>query len=387
MKPMFDISGLSAGANDRLISLTVTESTNGRSDSATFVLDDRDYKLEVPQKGKIITVSIGYAETGLVQVGEFQVDQIRHKDSQAATFDITANAQKHRDEPIKVRVVRPWDEKTIFKIVNEIAARSGYTAKVDPDVANFFYDHLDQNEADNHFLQKLAVKHDCYVKYENGQLIFWRRDNTNGVFVVDRGGDEDTGISLTATISTRTEIEGVAANWLNRDAGEVYKEIAGKESKMMKHLPRTYANKAEAKAAATAEFARLLRGTGKIDSLTFPGDPGCHAGMKLKLVNFRQELCWVDWIITEVNHQISGSGFTTTIKAEADASKTLDGSAGAQTPKESIQMAETKEQYLQGQYEASMFASWPGEVSDAIFNSGKNPKDPSTFDDAIKTSD
>lgn len=387
MKPEFHISGLSAGANDRLMSLTVTESTNGRSDSATFTLDDRDYKLEVPQKGKIITVSIGYAETGLVQVGEYQVDQIRHKDSQAATFEITANAQKHRDEPIKVRVARAWDEKTIFKIVSDIAARSGYTAKVDPDVANFFYDHLDQNEADNHFLQRLAVKHDCYVKYENGQLIFWRRDNTNGVVTVDRGGFGKTGVSLTATISTRTEVEGVAAEWRNLDSAETYQEIAGTKGKMMKVLPRSFTNKAEAKAAATAEFARLSRATGAIDSLSFPGDPNVHAGMKLKLVNFRQELCWVEWIITEVTHQINGSGFTTTVKAQADASKTLDGAAGAQSPKETIQMAETKQQYLQGQYESSMFSSWPGEVSDAIFNSGKNPKDPATFDAATKTSD
>ena len=363
MKPIIHISGLSQAANDRWMSMSVTESTNGRSDSVTFTLDDRDYKLEVPQKGKIITVSIGYAETGLVQVGEYQVDQIRHKDSQAASFEITANAQKHRDQPIKVRTVRPWDEKTIQQIVGEIAARSGYSPKVDPDVANFFYDHLDQNEADNHFLQKLAVKHDCYVKFENGQLIFWRHDNAIGAFTVDRGGRGTTGVSLTATISTRTEIEGVAAKWLNRDAGEVFKEIAGKEGQMMKHLPKTYANKAEAKAAATAEFARLARGTGQIESLSFPGDPGCHAGMKLKLVNFRQELCWLDWKITEVNHQLNGSGFTTTVKAECDASKALDGSAGAQSEKEAAKMAEIKGQLLQKEYKASMAISQPKDAA------------------------
>jgi phage protein D len=186
----------------------VTESTQGTSDSATFTLDDRDYLLEVPTKGKIITVQMGYKETGLVNVGEFMVDQVRHKDSQAASFDITARAQKHRDTPVKVRVVRPWDESTLFTIINKIAGRSGYTAKVDPDVATFFYDHLDQNESDAQFLQRLAVLHDCYVKYENNQLVFWKRDNTVGDITVSRGAGGTTGVSLTATSSCRNEYTG-----------------------------------------------------------------------------------------------------------------------------------------------------------------------------------
>jgi len=337
MRPDFHISGLSSAANDRLLSVTVRESMQGSSDSATFTLDDRDYLLEVPTKGKIITVQMGYKETGLINVGEFMVDQIRHKDGQAATFDITARAQKHRDTPVKVRVVRPWDESTLFTIINKIAARSGYTAKVDPDVATFFYDHLDQNESDAQFLQRLAVIHDCYTKYENNQLVFWKRDNTVGDITVARGQGNPTGVSLTATSSCRNEYTGVKAGWHNRDAGQTFYELAGTDGKMCKILPRSYTNKAEATAAAASEFSRLCRGTGAIESLTIPGDANIRAGRKLHLTGFRPEYCAIDWIITEVSHNISSGGFQTTVKAEADTSRKIDGGASAKSNEKTIQ--------------------------------------------------
>ncbi len=87
MRPDFEISGLSAAANDRLLSLTVTESTQGKSDSATFTLDDRDYLLEVPRKGQIITVMIGYKETGLSPAGEYRTGLKSSVEGYDSVFD------------------------------------------------------------------------------------------------------------------------------------------------------------------------------------------------------------------------------------------------------------------------------------------------------------
>jgi len=324
MRPDFVISGLSAAANDRVLSISVKRTVQGKSDSATFTLDDRDYKLDFPQKGKIITVQMGYKETGLVMMGEFEVDQVRHKDAQAATFEITANAQKHRGSNMKTRREGFYDEKTIQQIVGEIAGRNGYSPKVDPDVASFFYDHLDQNEGDAHFLQRLSVKHDCYVKYENGQLIFWKRDNPLGNVTIARGpGGGNIATELTASVNTRNEFTGVRAIWHNRDSGESYKEVVGGGDKI-KDLPRTYTNKAEAKAAAAGEFSRLARGTGTIESLTIPGDPSVASGLKLTLVNFRPEFCALEWKITSDTHDIGSGGYKTTIQAEVQGSQ-VDG--------------------------------------------------------------
>ncbi len=293
------------------------------------------------------------------------VDQIRHKDAQAATFEITANAQKHRDEPIKVRVARPWDEVTLFTVVNKIAARSGYTAKVDPEVATFFYDHLDQNEGDAHFLQRLSVKHDCYVKYENNQLVFWKRNNGVGLVTISRGGGGSTGVSLTASTSCRSEFDGVAAEWHNRDSGETYQEIAGVKGKMMKVLPRTFTNKAQALAAAASEFSRLARTTGHIESLTIPGDPSVRAGRKLKLVGFRQEFCDLEWLITDVSHNIiSGVSYQTTVKAEVDASHAIDGSALSKEKIIQDNQELARKIYLRG----SIFSQIPKKFIDGVLD-------------------
>lgn len=378
MRPDFHISGLSSEANDRLLSVTVTESTQGSSDSATFTLDDRDYLLEVPTKGKIITVQMGYKETGLINVGEFTVDQIRHKDGQAASFEITARAQKHRDAPVKVRVVRPWDESTLFTIINKIAGRSGYSAKVDPAVATFFYDHLDQNESDAQFLQRLAVLHDCYVKYENNQLVFWKRDNTVGDITVSRGAGGTTGVSLTATSSCRNEYTGVKASWHNRDVAETFYELAGTDGAMCKILPRTYTNKAQAMAAAASEFSRLCRGTGSIESLTIQGDANIRAGRKLHLTGFRPEYCRIDWVITEVSHNISSVGFQTTLKAEADTSRKIDGSTTSLSEEKIVQ--DNAELARQIYTKATILSQHPKKVIDGIVGTEDN-NDPTIIKD------
>ncbi len=315
MRPKAKVSGLNAAANDRILSITVTRTTQGKSDKTTIRLDDRDYRLEWPAKGKVITVEMGYIETGLVLMGTFEIDLVRHGDEQAAYMEITANAQSHANSNVTGRIQQPWDEKTISTIVGTIASRNGYAPQVDPAVAGFFYDHLQQNESDAHFLQRIAVSHDCYVKYENGKLIFWKRDNPLGSVTVHRGTGDPTATALTFSLNARNEFDCVKAQWRNRDDNKTYYETVG-GGKKVKTLPRVFANKQEAQEMAQAEFSRLSRGTGTIDSMVIPGEPNVASGLLLNLVGFRPEACAIQWKITEDVHTIDSGGYKTSVKAE-----------------------------------------------------------------------
>lgn len=336
MRPDFNVSGLSAAANDRVLSITVDDSQGINSDKATIVLDDRDYKLEWPEQGRIIVVSMGYRETGLMEMGTFEVDEVRHKESQAATLEISANAQKHANSDIKAQRTQPWDHKTLGQIVGEIATRNGYTPEVDPEVQMIYFDHIDQRtESDVAFLQNLGNRYDCFVKYQDGKLMFKPRGKTNGSVTVSKGSMQQSGngwsrtigTSISATLNTRCKYKSVRTAWHNVHTGEHTYEIAGGGDAQF-DMKGTFESKQAAKDAGAAKLKALSRGTGQIDNLSFPGDPSARAEMDLVVVNFRPEICAMNWIITQATHVISSGGYVTTVKA--DSKNGGDGSFGAE---------------------------------------------------------
>ena len=50
---------------DRLLSLTVVDGDEERADRLTLELDARDARVELPETGEVLEVSLGFRETGL----------------------------------------------------------------------------------------------------------------------------------------------------------------------------------------------------------------------------------------------------------------------------------------------------------------------------------
>ena len=168
MTPIAIISGLSAAANDRLISVSVEDHAGIKSDKATIKLDDRDYKLEWPPEGLEITVQLGYKETGVTNMGIYEIDKVTHDDAPASTMSISARALMTHNNEIKKPKTGEWHEKTIGEIIDTIATKNGFTSEVDPSVASIYYPHFDQTEeSDIHLASRLAEKHDCYAKLQD----------------------------------------------------------------------------------------------------------------------------------------------------------------------------------------------------------------------------
>jgi len=329
MRPQVEISGLSAAANDRLLSVSLTDNAGIEGDSVSITLDDRDYKLEWPPKGKQITVKMGYKETGLVKMGDFEIDQVRHKESQAATLEITANAQKHKTSNIKQTVTQPWDEKPLQQIVSTIAGRNGYAPDVHPDLASIYFPHLDQTEeGDIHFLTRIAEQYDAYCKLQDGKLLFYPRDETLGTVTVERSsakqwtpqGWKTIESSLSFSVNTRHEYKSVKAYWQNEHENQrVYEGVPQSLPEPVHELRKTYESKEKALEAANSKFKELARNTGTVENLQIPGDPMVRAEMDLVLVGFRPEACSIPWVIKTATHVIDNGGYKTTVKAEVEA--------------------------------------------------------------------
>lgn len=318
MRPDFLIIGLTGEGNDRVLEITVEDNAGIRSDRVSIRLDDRDFKLKWPEQGKIIQILLGYKETGLINMGTFELDEPGYEHPNR-TIILSANAQYHGNSNIKAPQSQPWDEKTVGAIVSEIAGRNGYTPEVDPDVANIYYDHLDQSEeSDVHFLTRVADELDCFVKYQDGKLQFKPREKTNGSVTVKMADCS----SLRATVNSRNDYGKVKAWWYDRDDGKKKFELAEGGDGPTFELRKTFFSKDEAKRAAASKLKQLSRGTGQINSLVIPGNPEVRAEMELFLEDFRPEICNIPWVITNATHSLTKSGgYITTIAADVDGSK------------------------------------------------------------------
>ena len=165
---------VTANFNDRLIELTVTDHEGMKSDSCEIVVDDRDGILAVPRKGTLLSISMGYRETGLVLMGLFTVDEVeltgfpRQVRISGASADLRDKLKSQRS--------KAYENKTLGGIVGEIASRHGLSAAVGASLRGFSYPFLGQSEeSDLHFMTRLAKKHDALFKVAGGKLLFMRR--------------------------------------------------------------------------------------------------------------------------------------------------------------------------------------------------------------------
>ena len=311
MKPIHYISGLSQVANDRVLSISVSDQAGIKSDSCSIKFDDRDYLLETPPTGLRIKVFLGWDDSGLVYLGLFEIDEVRFSETQARTMDVTARAQYHENSNVKAPKTQAWDELTLGAIASEIAGRNGYSAEVDGFLAGIWYDHVDQaEESDIHFLSRLAEQYDAYAKFSDGKLLLKPRAVTNGSISVVN----NEGVSISGTLNRRNKYKAVKAFWHDSHAARRKSEVAGAGDPMFE-IRHTFESKEKAKLAAAAKLGQFERGTGSVDNLVIPGEPNARAEMDLILSGFRPDLN-KKWVIRQVSHSYGNGGFSTTLQAE-----------------------------------------------------------------------
>ncbi len=326
MIPQFCITGLSAAANKQVLSISVTDDLGLKSDTTKIRLNNADYQIASPALGTIFQVWLGYDKMGIFQLGEYQLDEIRHSESQAILMEITGNAQKHVDNDIKAPRDKKWDEKTLGDIFGEIASRNGYQPKIDGEISSVYYDHLDQNgESDVAFATRIAEKHDAVVKFQDGKMIVQSRNKTEGTVILQKGekGMSISGLvieiptGITGTFSARGQYKSIKVNWQDSDEAKRKTKIIGSGSPQFE-VQHTFTSKKEAETAGGAKLKQLKRGTKTLETISLPGNPHLRAGMKLILLKFHPDLNG-SWIIKQATHNFqSGGGYSTTIKAEKE---------------------------------------------------------------------
>lgn len=65
-------------SRSRLISLSLTDNREAEADTLELILDDTDGELDLPRRGALIHLAIGWQGKPLISKGAYTVDEITH---------------------------------------------------------------------------------------------------------------------------------------------------------------------------------------------------------------------------------------------------------------------------------------------------------------------
>jgi phage protein D len=152
------------------MSLTLTDNRGFESDELEIMLDDADGKLDLPPRGVVIEVAIGWKGKALVEKGSFTVDEVEHSGA-PDTLTIRARATDLRAGIATKR------EKLAQDHGGKDCGGDCQDQRADPCISSWLakrpVEHIDQtNESDANLLSRLAHQHDAIATVKSGRLLF-----------------------------------------------------------------------------------------------------------------------------------------------------------------------------------------------------------------------
>ncbi|SOD25241.1 hypothetical protein SAMN05518800_1810 [Variovorax sp. YR752] len=303
----------------RLISMTLSECRGNEADQLDLVLDDHDGALEIPRKGVELQLAIGWSGTDLVDKGTFIVDEAEHAGAPDQICIRARSAEMHQS--LRTRVERSFHGVTLGEIVRQTAARHQLVARIDPALGARLVEHIDQtNESDLNFLTRLAKLHDAVATIKRGRLLFLpivgtatSSGETLPIIEITRAD----GDSHRYHSSDRDAYSGVRAYWHDPKRAKRRGVLVG-ISGNAKRLKDTFANEADARAAAQAEWRRIQRGLATFELTLALGQPLLSPQSPVKVSGWNKpEIDDTDWLSVKVRHSMTpDGGFTTHAEME-----------------------------------------------------------------------
>lgn len=307
----------------RLIMLSLSQRRDGEADELRLELQDEDGRLDLPKKGALLSVELGWSRgrdvaLGLVRMGSFKVDEVGHSGPpdkvtvRARSADLTGDYRIRREES--------WRDTTLGKILETIAGRNGLQLGIAPELASQAIPLLSQaGKSDMALVRELGRRFDAVATVKESRLIF---------SVIGRGtsiaGTDFGTVTLTRRHCAdhsysevdRDQYKGVQASWHDQDGAE-RKSVHAGETKGAKRLKRTYASEAEAEQAASAEWKRLQRGAAEFDITLNLGRPDIRLEQRVALSGWKPAIDSRSWLVAEAEHSLGGSaGLRTRLKLE-----------------------------------------------------------------------
>ncbi|HFT0377098.1 TPA: phage late control D family protein [Enterobacter mori] len=353
-----DDRDITQNVSPRLISMSMTDKRGLEADQLDIQLDDSDGLLTLPARGATLSLWLGWEGAPLLQKGNFTIDTIEFQGA-PDKLTIRGCSADFRGK-LNVRREQSWHDTTIGAIVNTIAQRNQLTASVAAGLSSITISHIDQSqETDAAFLTRLAERNGAFVSIKAGKVIFMKAGQavTAGgtpipLMVIERG-DGDRHLF---SVADRENYSGVTAKWLqtrdpkkqnpqlsiNRlsegqvpealmhpeaaaptvgagDKAQKPQEMLVGSAENVFELTTVYASEEQALRAAEAKWRALQRGTVKFSIQLALGRADLFPETPVLVNGFKRVIDEQAWIISEVVHTLSESGFTTRLNLELNA--------------------------------------------------------------------
>lgn len=303
----------------RLMSLELTDNRGLEADQLSITLSDHDGLLEIPPKGAVVKLWLGWSDAGLVDKGSYTVDETEHSGA-PDILSIRARSADLRGS-LKTKRERSWSEVTLGAVLTEIASTYGLTPKIAAEVSARAVKHLDQaNESDANMLTRLGELHDAVISVKAGCLIC----------LPAGGGKTAGGAALPHITLTRSDGDGHRFLQADRDSydsvkayyydvGSTKKQeaIAGGGEKV-KELRHTYSDRDSALRAARSELNRLQRGSATLSYTLAKGRADLIPELTYSLLGVKSEIDAIVWYGGNVQHSLTAdNGYTTSLELES----------------------------------------------------------------------
>ncbi|QSQ38917.1 phage late control D family protein [Xanthomonas translucens] len=316
---VLDGEDLTARIAPRLIDLSLTEDRGGEADQLDLRIHDHDGKMSLPRRGVTLTVAIGWKDSGLVEKGTFEVDEVEYSGSPDV---ITIRARSaNLTQSLRNRRERSWHATKLGAVIRGIAGEHGLTARVASSLAGIALPHLDQaNESDANLLTRLSKRFDATATVKNGTLIF----SPIGTGKTASGKELPT-LTLTRrdgdqhrySVADRDAYSGVRAYWNDKKGARRKSMLVGKDDNA-KALRETYDSEKSAREHANAEFKRVQRGEAKFDYTLALGRADLSPEMIVQVQGFKPEIDGKRWLVSKATHTLNGSGgFSSALEFES----------------------------------------------------------------------
>lgn len=303
----------------RLISLQLTDNRGLEADQLSISLSDHDGLLEIPPRGAVVQLWLGWTDTGLVYKGSYTVDETEHSGS-PDVLNIRARSADLRNG-LKTKRERSWSGTTLGQVLTDIAGANDLKTSIAEAVAARAVKHLDQaNESDANMLTRLGELHDAVITVKAGCL----------VCLPAGGGKTAKGAALPHITLTRRDgdghrflqadrdsYDGVKAYYYDVGSTKKQEAIAGGGDKL-KDLRHTYSDRDSALRAARSELNRLQRGSATLSYNLAKGRADLIPELTYSLRGVKAEIDAIVWYGGNVQHSLTDSGgYTTSLELES----------------------------------------------------------------------
>lgn len=296
---------------DRLISISVTDKAGFEGDSCSITLEADD--LELVQPSAVLVVSMGYKETGLVEMGRYAVDEVEEfGPPDQIRIKAKAAPVNHVQGSLQSRQNRTFNQVQFGSLVASIAALNGLEWSFTPATQNITIARVDQkDESDLNMLTWLALDVGAIVTVKNNVLVARMLNESSTA----------SGAALPTTTIARTRCTSWSFSHKKRDGVQSvvasYRSDPGTSSvtvgsgQPVHRIEYSFANETEATQAARSYLQKRRKGE-KVCKVTIKGDPALIAEQRVRFTGFREAGTFA---ITSLTHTISGV-YTTTIDGD-----------------------------------------------------------------------